>query len=397
MRLSADDPGKAGQTLHLPNGLDFTYGDIVTLADFYELVDEPISMANDENEQRARFLAAFSLFALNPNTDEARKIVGTMHAEHKIVEDRVKQGEKPQVVYEQISNEMNSKYNCLTGGGCDPSTWFLQPGRYLELANNDYDHFGDHAWTAYKIGHQVAMEEAVVAHQTNDTKKLELAYAMNAYACHFLTDRFASGHIRTPRVELSDHVIPGTIGSILASYMHEEENSHGLHVHNLRGDHWVDYGDYWYFDEQLTQTQRQVITDVMQLSADEIFNAYQTGSHTVKDEALNYLPLPDEGPANANQDISPLFYWDASSQQLMRRSDVSNYYDKIWTDDWWGWSTLLALQQARGSLSIQNQVALANSEFAEKALKDGLITNKAIANDVAATLAERGHPKMKTH
>lgn len=63
---------------------------------------------------------------------------------------------------------------------------------YLGLAEINWDHFGNDAHMSYVIGHYVALEVA---------KKGDLlyAYAMNAFADHFLEDSFAAGHIRTPR------------------------------------------------------------------------------------------------------------------------------------------------------------------------------------------------------
>src|SRR5579885_861289 len=355
--FDSDDPGHMATPLHMPNGLNLTYGDIVSLGDFYELVNQPISQGQSEAERRSRFLAAFSSFSLNTNAPtETTQILNVIYNEQKLLDDGIKRGEKPEDIYKSIGHENDRQFNCITGGGCSPSTWWLEPGRYLNLANMDYDHFGEHAWISYSTGHQLALEQAVVAHQTGDLKKLEMAYAMNAFACHFLTDRFSAGHIRTPRVELSEQITPGTVGSLLSSYMHGEENVNGLHVHNLNGDKWIAYGDKSYFSPQ-TSYHRNMIIATMQNSADQIFAAYQQGTTQVNDNVKDFIPLPDETGNAANLDISPLFYWDDTTKKLMRRSDMQNLNDRHWTDNWWGWSTLLELQKERG-LSDEAQATL---------------------------------------
>ncbi|MBX3709596.1 MAG: phospholipase [Gammaproteobacteria bacterium] len=376
--FSNNSPGQAGVPLLLPNGLHLTYGDIVSSGDFYELPNQPISQANSETERRARFLAAFSSLAIDPNViSEATQIMDIIRSEEKTLSDGLKRGEKPEDIYNKIGHEYDRQFNCITGGGCSSTAWWLEPGRYLTLATTDYDHFGDNAWITYKTGHQIALEQAIHAHETKDLKKLELAYAMNAFACHFLTDRFASGHMRTPRVELPREVTPNVIGSLLSNYMHNEENVSSLHVHNLRGDRWIAYGDRSYFNPQAND-HRKILLEAVQDSADQIFSAFQQGSLPMHDNVYALIPQPDENASTMSLDIAPLFYWNDETKKLMRRSDMSNPYDNHWTSDWWGWSTLVELERERGGLSNESQALLAQSTLAENAIQDGLIINKDI-------------------
>ena len=98
------------------------------------------------------------------------------------------------------------------------------------------DHFGDYAWAAYKAGHSEALR---IAKEGIDIEKhgdltdlrdyygkvlpdknlfkdksgkavtlsrednLRLAYFYDAFALHYLSDQFASGHTRCPRMELN--------------------------------------------------------------------------------------------------------------------------------------------------------------------------------------------------
>jgi len=380
VKLPTTNPGQPFIKLHLPNGLNLTYGEILSFGDFYGVVDYPISQGKTEQERRDRFIAAFNSFSETPTIiSEATQILAVIHDEQKMVEEALKKGEPTEELYKKLGHDNDIKFNCITGGYCDPKTWFLPPwGRYLSLANDDFDHFGENAWVTYKTGHELALEQAVLAHETHDLKKLELAYALNAFACHFLSDRFASGHIRTPRQELTDHVTPGTIGSLLASFMHEEENFNGLRVHNVRGDQWIAYGDKSYFNPK-NNKHKDLLEETLQASANQIFAAFQQGTTQIYDNIYTLIPQPDEIENTGKLDISPLFYWDSKSSQLMLRNDTTNLYDRHWTSAWWGWSTLIKLQSERGGLSEKTQATLALAGLGEQALQNGLITNKEIA------------------
>ena len=75
----------------------------------------------------------------------------------------------------------------------------LKPGQMLKLAESNYDHFQPNAKEAYVIGHQLAVEKAREAANSDELRREKLlceAYSIDAFACHFLTDCFASGHIR---------------------------------------------------------------------------------------------------------------------------------------------------------------------------------------------------------
>ncbi len=349
--FSLSDVGVLDYKLHLPNGLQITYGELIAMGDFYGNVEQAISSGDSANAQQANFSAAFNTLARDSAAkDEAPKILAVIQAEETAIKKGMQQGEKPESIYARISNANNQQLNCITGGGCN-TTWFLKPGRFLLLSENDYDHFGDNARVAYQAGHAVALQTAVSAYKNHDAQQLELAYAMNAFACHFLSDHFAAGHLRTPRVELPLSVKPAIFGALLASDMHHEENQWGLHVHNLRGDHWIAFGDDYYLDAQ-NQTNRKLLNDALQQSADDIFSAFITGRLPDEDRAMSLIPEPDEIQDQGNQDIAPLFYWQAN--KLYRRTDVNNPSARSWTTQWWGWTTLLLLAKNQ-RLSLMNK------------------------------------------
>ena len=71
----------------------------------------------------------------------------------------------------------------------------------LDLTENNHNHFLPYAKDAYLTGHQLAIEKAREASQYPRDPALrktllQEAFSMEAFACHFLTDSFASGHIR---------------------------------------------------------------------------------------------------------------------------------------------------------------------------------------------------------
>lgn len=344
LSFSPDEPPQKGIILTMPNGLKLTYGDLISFGDFYGIVGQPISKADSPNEMKERFNADFNTFTTSPDTlDEANQILNISKQEQTIVTERMKNGEAPEAIYKSIGNEVGRQLNCATGGGCDPDTWWATPGRFLNLARDNYDHFRDNAILAYRAGHQAAIQQAIVAHQTNDRRLLEKAYAMNGFACHFLADRFSAGHLRTPRNELPEHVTPALVGALLSGYMHNEESRYGLHVHNKLGNQWVAYGDWSYFSH-VNENARYIIHDALQASADEIYSAYLYGSVDTHDNALDYLPIPDETANQNRNDISPMFYWDSDSNAVLRRTLLADPYDRHWTANWWGWSTLAELR-----------------------------------------------------
>lgn len=360
------------------NGLKLSYGNILSLGDFYERPFEPISAAKTVEEQKQRFLNAFHYLAEDPKSvTEAPKIIEIMENEWKLIQDGINKGEKPEDVYKRIGSDNNRQFNCVTGGGCG-STWWMMPGRYLILASDDVDHFSNNAVTTYKIGHDIALEKAIAAKNQHNPALLEEAYAINAFANHFLSDRYSSGHMRTPRKELADKVTPSVIGSLLVKYMHNEEDIYGLNVHNKQGVRWRAFGDRHFFSKE-NVFNRLMLQKALQLSVNEIFTAYQTGVKPDQHELENGLPIPDELAGNSQQDISPLFYWDETKQVIMRRVDTTNIYDKHWTADWWGWTTFVLLSEQRG-LPTDGQGALVLAGLGEKALAEGIITDKEVAN-----------------
>lgn len=350
--------------LHLKNGLALTYGNIVSLVDLYGIPEQPIAFGQTEDEQNRRFLAAFATLAeADSAVTEANLLNLVIISERDITASAMNNGVPPEEAFKQINNEINRQINCITGGGCGSLDWWMVPGRYLKLTLENYDHFSPFAERAYSIGHQLAIEQAMRAKTSQRREDLELAYALDAFACHYLSDLFAAGHQRTPRSELTLKASPPMVGSLLAGYMHNEENHYGLPVHDQLGNHWQSFGDFFYFDKA-NQINRNHLIETLQLSVDEVFDAYVHGAQHKPSRVALLIPHYDEGGSQSTLSISPLFYWDSKAKQLLRRKDLANVYDRHWTNNWWGWTTLLALRDQYG---LTQQAQAFGRKFIEEA------------------------------
>ena len=373
IRLSLTDVPHNNVTFNMTNGASLSYGELLSLGDFYGVLGVPIATGKTLEEREARFKNVFDLVDIDPAAaPESAQLMDVLHNEVNYVQEAMSRGMSPKAAYEQISGDSIRQFNCITGGGCSPELWWTKLGRSSRLASSNYDHFGDNAVLAYEAGHRVAMNEAVTAYRTHDLTHLQRAYAMNALACHFLADRFATGHMRGPRVEMYEHVTPGDIGNVLMKFMHDEEST-GLNVHNAAGDRWRAYGDGFYFEPN-NAPHKQHVTNVMQQSADEIFSAFQSGKIIDNSKIPGMIPIPDEMNGVCKRDIAAMFIWDKNRQKILRRFDLDNPYACSWTSVWFGWSTLVKLAASKG-MPVLAQVELAQSKYANEAMDAGLITD----------------------
>ena len=170
----------------LPNGLTLTYGQINALAgDFYG-THNPISGGRDAPARSALFLAAYeSLASANPRQPmEANDLLHVLRTEVDAVNNALENHEDPSIAYSALP-DVSLELEAITSGRSGVPSYF-------GLAKKNWDHFGEDARTAYHVGHTTAIEKAISGALLN-------AYAMNAFADHFLEDSFSSGHLRTPR------------------------------------------------------------------------------------------------------------------------------------------------------------------------------------------------------
>jgi len=139
---------------------------------------------------------------------------------------------------------------------------FVIPG-YLEVVSQNQNHFGWNNMVAYVEIHGQALQFAKKSNEkktsdpTLSKRLLHKALIYNAFADHYLTDAFASGHIRVPRVQINEwaiHSLGGLLkskrGDLLSIYLHNFESADlrtgremGFQVKNSRGDFWSTRND----------------------------------------------------------------------------------------------------------------------------------------------------------
>lgn len=341
--------------LVLPNKLRLTYGQIVALGgDFYGIPDEPISDGKTLDDRIHRFVKAYNTLATpGEAASQAMPILEAMQKEIAAVNATLAQGEPASSAYEALGDTLSKQWNVITGGGSVISDWYPL-GRYLQLSSINWDHFGEQAIMAYQAGHTQALREAVLvgigSPPSARRESLSWAYAMDAFACHFLSDVFSAGHIRSPRKQLAATVKgPSGLAGVLTRAMHDEDSHWGVAVHNAAKESWRAYGDKRYFDT-VDLANKAIVDGAIQDSVDEVFDAFVNGTYPKPE---NYRALArvadlekarERSGAKAAGNISPLFSWDPFRAVVLRRTEVNNLNDYSWTADWWGLSTLADLQ-----------------------------------------------------
>ncbi|CAM0117672.1 hypothetical protein [Rhabdochlamydiaceae symbiont of Dictyostelium giganteum] len=143
------------------------------------------------------------------------------------------------------------------------------------------DLFAKNAEDVYQIGHTLALQLAKEASKTKSQEKLKEAYAIDAFACHFLTNLFKSGHIRNQYPDLETILVKELkftesmgkkIAKALSSVQHEEDRKEGLQVQDQEGKTWRTREGLFTNGESRENQKRMI--EVMQQSIDEIYTAY---------------------------------------------------------------------------------------------------------------------------
>jgi hypothetical protein len=336
--------------LHLPNGLALTYSQIVMLAgDLLGDPQHPISNCKVDEREKCFNLQFYALAGNkdkegceNPRT-QVLNLIDYYEEINVLLTDWRLQGKMDWEFYKEYGSLINKKLNRLTCGGSFISD-YIPFGNYLRLSANNFDHFQPDSLIAYKIGHQVALETALVGYKQKTqgnhhyaARLLELAYAQNAFANHFLSDSFASGHLRTPRRELDQQVkLPAIFNLLLANLMHDEDNRLGLNVVNEEGTSLIVYGDNYLFTQE-AELQRIILIQAMQRSVDSIYDSFISGKLPNDFIELKLVPLFEK--IGQMDQSSPLFK--VENGILLKRKDSHNPNDFEWTADWSGLFTLL--------------------------------------------------------
>ncbi len=344
-------PHNQSVPLPLTNGLVLAYGDIIAMPDYYGDPNHQISSEPTLAGRKQQFAKLFQSFS-QYNVAYFNAFWPIIQNEEQQVAATLKAHESVSALYKKIMDKEMLELEVATHG------------QYIALAARCFDHFGQNAWLAYQAGHSDAIDTAISGHDILEGKNnranaqcqsaqqhqtclkqlatdtLKIAYEENAYANHFLTDRFASGHMRTPFKALITTRPISALGGIAGSYMHNEDNRYGVIVTNRLGAYWIAYGDDYYFSENNTYHRAQ-IKAVIQKSADEIYAAFVSGYDTdpLSTQLQNLLPSPIEpgktvlinGIGQATQS-APLFK--VISGAVWERKDVNNPYDDEWVQNW---------------------------------------------------------------
>jgi hypothetical protein len=208
---------------------------------------------------------------------------------------------------------------------------FARPGR--EAADNP-------ALRAYRAYHARALAQARAASQDSGPAgqaSLRAALAVDAFGCHFLTDLFASGHLRVPRRLLQEHA-GLLLGGQRSHRMHQEDNARGLWVTTREASAprvvWHASGDAQLRAAPLHLAQVQ---EGVRRSAAEVFAAWCDEPWPSAQAAEALLPvalapgtgpgradvLPNGGapPGDARPNHWPLFWFSSEGQVLRRVGD----------------------------------------------------------------------------
>ncbi|MCC5793048.1 MAG: phospholipase [Legionellaceae bacterium] len=333
----------ANNVLTMPNGLQLSYGEIVYLG--ADLVgDTSCSISTVAPKKRKRcFQRQFNALAEENSPHHCHSPITRIPVYREYFQQLAidiananANGQDTASFYQENSQTLIDTLNRLSCGGSAISPLFPF-GQFIKLAERNFDHFPPDAITAYETGHGAAIESAVQAHQyyqqnalEEAEKSLQIAYAQNAYANHYLTDAMSSGHMRVPRRAIDQQVyLPAVLKLLIANLMHDEDNIAGLNVHNRLGQHWRAYGDGMLHQAE-AEPHREILLDLMQMSADEVFLAFSTGQAPEVYKELDLLPIYDELWQNGNH--APLFK--VKKGRLLKRKSNFDREDFRYTR-WW--------------------------------------------------------------
>ncbi|KAJ4352481.1 uncharacterized protein N0V89_007829 [Didymosphaeria variabile] len=371
LKFSDSETVVAGdRKLTLENGTMLTYGQVNGLGGDFFATNNPICTGSNFDQQCQYFMDAYNLLGKAETGRKEASTIDSINAkETQAVRDAIAGQKSTKQAYKDMSNNDKGSVSFIPVTKTDElltgATMERDGPSYARMALLNLDHFGDDAHTAYNAGHTCAMRTAAAGN-------LEIAYAMNAFADHYLGDCFASGHIRTPRRKLhasgeaidnvckalndlyqevckgvnahskTDAFLTGMKAPAMLSYlsakillhtgdiaaiapdacskfMHDEDNIRGLTVVNQRGDRWAAFGDTKLFEPENALNVR-FMKEALQASADEVYQAYVT-KH-----------VPTDVNSFAAWRIAPSSVDEAHSHKPLFRSD--GWYRTEWTKPW---------------------------------------------------------------
>jgi len=158
----------------------------------------------------------------------------------------------------------------------------IQPNEEEASKKLDLDIYKSNPLYVYLYYHGRALCKAAAGHLAKDRKTLFKALALDAFGAHFLTDLFASGHMRVPRRHLVA-TSPPLVGHFRSGRMHNHENKRGLWVTTLvpQADgpwHWRAFGD-GHLEDQTGEAKmhRSIVVESVRRSAQEVIRMWEQG------------------------------------------------------------------------------------------------------------------------
>ncbi|GIZ47208.1 hypothetical protein CKM354_001030700 [Cercospora kikuchii] len=285
------------------------FGMIVQLAgDFYTTWSgmEPISDSPD-SDRFSRFKSAFDSL-IEDKDDYLRDVMAKLAIQDEAIRKAQNLNVDPATIY----HNTGAPFNQPTDFDFSKVTSF----KYPKIAYRNLDHFGNDARKCYQIGHDLACQTANEARSlTGDEQieRLKKAYMYDAFACHYLTDLFSSGHVRVPRRNLHDDSLftaytggaaERPVWDVQARYMHDDDSATGLMVWNGFRDEWIAYGDKQLFSPQCRVNARHCVSAV-QASVNEVLEWFKHGAaperNTSTDRKYNALRWAPETQFPDNQ------------------------------------------------------------------------------------------------
>ena len=295
------------------DNIGLTFGEIMALGgDYYGDVDNPISDGNTEQDREKQFLNNFKMLSEKSPPGRVEKLLKIFNEEIDSINIALKAGKDPSLSYLDDTVDLNvaSGGGSTTGKNISKITGFntiqyYPEGDYLKLATKNWDHFADDngIWKAYSAGHNIALKKAA---SSTDINGLNIAYAYDAFACHFLSDNYSSGHLRPPRKKLHEVSFFNlklpfieNAGDYYTKIMHDEDSRIGITVSNnacyatdkmgVECKTWKMYGDTSYANIANKETSIQ-IKKILQESVNNVFQAFITKKPIFSPKIWLYLP-----------------------------------------------------------------------------------------------------------
>lgn len=223
-----------------------------------------------------------------------------------------------QTIYRDKDKPLTTAENISSTGG-DTLFRDFPLRRFGALASQNFCHFASQPWDGtvddarnhglqmYRLYHERALAEARKAGAAKDGPALLQSLVVEGFACHFLTDLCASGHIRVPRRELTAKL--GIVkGGAAAGAAHNEDNK-GLWVRmrmnppNRKRYVWRAVGDNFLLTTAGAQ-HLAMVREAVRRSVEEVFATFAGVTPRVKGEDLLPVPLPPgQGPSGT--DLAP--------------------------------------------------------------------------------------------